>query len=144
MFNKILILIWYLKIKFYLHFFYLIFRKFLINHDSVASKNKSLKWAAQNAISYEEAFKKLEIHGNLVGLDCEILNEGNELSRKSKVKMGGSGHIHLLYDCVRLLKAKKIIETGVAYGWSSLAILKALSDSKAGTLYSVDMPLSEK
>ena len=54
--------------------------------------------------------------------------------------MGGSAHINLLYDCVRLLNAKKIIETGVAYGWSSLAILKALNKNNDGILYSVDMP----
>ena len=58
--------------------------------------------------------------------------------------MGGSGHIHLLYDCVRLLKAKNVIETGVAYGWSSLAILKALSLNGLGKLYSVDMPYPGK
>ena len=58
--------------------------------------------------------------------------------------MGGASHIHLLYDCVRLSKAKKVIETGVAYGWSSLAILKALSLTKNGKLFSVDMPYPRK
>ena len=58
--------------------------------------------------------------------------------------MGGPGHIHLIYDCVRLSKARKIIETGVAYGWSSLAVLKAISQTKEGKLYSVDMPYPAK
>ena len=58
--------------------------------------------------------------------------------------MGGASHIHLLYDCVRLSKAKKVVETGVAYGWSSLAILKALSLTNNGKLFSVDMPYQEK
>jgi len=58
--------------------------------------------------------------------------------------MGGSGHIHLLYDCVRLLKVENVVETGVAYGWSSLAILKAMSQNGFGKLYSVDMPYPRK
>ena len=58
--------------------------------------------------------------------------------------MGGASHIDLLYDCVRLSKAKKVIETGVAYGWSSLAILKALSENISGKLFSVDMPYPRK
>ena len=58
--------------------------------------------------------------------------------------MGGSGHIHLLYDCVRLINAHNVIETGVAYGWSSLAILKALSENNSGRLFSVDMPYPRK
>ena len=56
--------------------------------------------------------------------------------------MGGASHIHLLYDCVRLSKAK-VVETGVAYGWSSLAILKALSLTNNGKLFSVDMLIQE-
>jgi len=43
------------------------------------------------------------------------------------------------YDCVRLSKAKKVIETVVAYGCSSLVILKALIKNNNGKLFSVDM-----
>ena len=70
----------------------------------------------------------------------KLLRESRKLEAKSSVKMGGSGHIHLLYDCVRLLKAQNVLETGVAYGWSSLAILKALFENDIGKLFSVDMP----
>ena len=58
--------------------------------------------------------------------------------------MGGSAHIDLLYDCVKILKPTNIIETGVAFGWSSLAILKAISENKNGKLISVDMPYPKK
>lgn len=43
-----------------------------------------------------------------------------------------------LYFLVRLVKPKKIIETGVAYGLSSAYILQALQDNGYGTLYSID------
>ena len=145
MFNKFLIVIWYiLRPKYYQHLFYLIFRKCLFNHETLEKKKKSYEWAMKNAIPYVDALKKLELKGDAVGLDRNLIERGHKLASKSKINMGGSGHIHLLYDCVRLLKANKVVETGVAYGWSSLAILTALSKSKVGKLYSVDMPYPRK
>ena len=53
--------------------------------------------------------------------------------------MGGPGHINFIYDAVRILKAKNVVETGVAYGWSSLAILAGFLENNESYLYSVDM-----
>ena len=145
MLNKLLLVIWFiLRPKYYLHFFSLIKRKFLFNHDTFKNSKKAYEWAKENATPYVDALQKLNINGEVVGLDNDTIIEGQKLASKSSVKMGGSGHIHLLYDCVRLLKVKNVIETGVAYGWSSLAILKALSLNGFGKLYSVDMPYPRK
>ena len=121
-------------------FFSLIKRKFLINHDKFENISKAKKWAASNAISYKAAFKKLGLVGKINGMNIKIIIEAKKLEKKSSVKMGGPAHINLLYDCVQLLNATKVIETGVAYGWSSLAILKAFKNKKNAKLYSVDMP----
>ena len=145
MINKFLILIWFiLRPKFYLHLFFVIKRKFLFNHDTILNRSKAIAWAEENAVSYKEAFEKLEIKGEILGLDINTINEGKKLQESSSAKMGGSAHLDLIYDCVRLLKAEKIIETGVAYGWSSLSILKALYEMGYGKLYSVDMPYPRK
>ena len=145
MLNKILIIIWYvLRPEYYQHFFSLIKRKFLFNHDTIENRKRAYEWAATNAVSYIDALKKLGFESDIVGLDNDTIIEGKKLAARSSVTMGGSGHIHLIYDCVRLLKAEKVIETGVAYGWSSLAILKALSITNKGKLYSVDMPYPTK
>ncbi|MDC0240403.1 class I SAM-dependent methyltransferase [Candidatus Pelagibacter sp.] len=145
MLDKILIAIWFiLRPKYYFHFFSLIKRKFLYNHDTSENSTKAFKWAEVNAISYTDALKKLDIKGMAVGLDNDSIEESRKLEAKSSVKMGGAGYIDLLYDCVRLLKVQNVIETGVAYGWSSLAILKALSQNGKGKLYSVDMPYPRK
>lgn len=45
----------------------------------------------------------------------------------------------LLYSLVRGLAAKSVIETGVAYGWSSLAILLALNENSVGKLMSSNL-----
>jgi predicted O-methyltransferase YrrM len=66
-----------------------------------------------------------------------------EVERKlkiSKSSFGGQGHIVLIYAVCENLKAVKALETGVAYGWSSAAILSSVS-KRSGKLISVDMPM---
>lgn len=63
----------------------------------------------------------------------------NKLS-KLTVSLGGGGHYILLYFLIRKFKLLNIVETGVAAGWSSLAILKALKKNGEGYLYSSDFP----
>jgi predicted O-methyltransferase YrrM len=56
------------------------------------------------------------------------------------IRMGGPGDIELLYQIAVYLKAAHVIETGLAYGWSSLAILLAIQHRQQAHLISVDMP----
>ena len=145
MLNKILFIIWFvLRPKYYQHFFSLIFRKFLVNHDTPSNKKKASEWAAANSVSHVDALKKIGLNGNKIGLDDDTIKNGLKLQNQSTKKMGGASNVHLLYDCVRLIKAKKVIETGVAYGWSSLAILKAFAINTDSKLYSIDMPYPRK
>ena len=46
----------------------------------------------------------------------------------------------LLYFLIRKFNLINIVETGVAAGWSSLAILKAFKKNGKGKLYSSDFP----
>jgi predicted O-methyltransferase YrrM len=46
----------------------------------------------------------------------------------------------LAYLLPRVLEAQVVVETGVAYGVTSAAILAALGKNKRGALYSVDLP----
>ena len=55
-------------------------------------------------------------------------------------KMGGAGAIELLFFLVRKLKPKKILETGVALGYSSATFLEAIKRNNYGELYSSDFP----
>lgn len=47
-----------------------------------------------------------------------------------------------LYILCKIIKPKTVIETGVAYGLSSMYILQALFENKKGTLYSIDSVFS--
>lgn len=54
--------------------------------------------------------------------------------------LGGGGNYPMLYFFTRYLKPKTVVETGVAAGWSSQAILSALKVNGGGSLYSSDFP----
>lgn len=53
--------------------------------------------------------------------------------------MGGGMEVDLLFNLVRSLKPERIVETGVAYGWSSLALLAGLEENKSGSLWSSNL-----
>ncbi len=55
-------------------------------------------------------------------------------------RFGGGGAVALLYFLVRLRRPEYVVETGVAAGWSTAAILTALEKNGAGHLWSSDFP----
>lgn len=55
-------------------------------------------------------------------------------------RLGGGGNLTLIYYLCEQLLARKVLETGVAYGWSTLAILASLSQRSDSLLYSTDKP----
>ncbi len=143
--RKISNFFWYLsKPRYWQHRFNVEKRKYLTNYDKTDDKLKGFEWCARNVSNYEDALVKVGLEKNLYNLNQKIIDLGNKLEAKCPVKLGGSSHINLIYNCIIQLKAKKVIETGVAYGWSSLAILKGLSETTNGKLISVDMPYVNK
>jgi predicted O-methyltransferase YrrM len=60
--------------------------------------------------------------------------------RAERPELSGAAHIRLLYFLVRHAKPDCAVETGVAAGFSSLAILSAMKANKQGRLYSSDLP----
>ncbi len=77
----------------------------------------------------------------------EALDYANDLRRHAEAilaniphVLGGGGFCTLLYCLVRLRKPLVALETGVAAGWSTHAILSALAKNGEGHLYSSDFP----
>jgi predicted O-methyltransferase YrrM len=56
------------------------------------------------------------------------------------VPLGGGGQFQLVHFLVRHFQPRVVLETGVAAGWTSQAILTGLEANGAGTLYSSDFP----
>lgn len=126
--------------NFYAQAFQLGRRKFLPDRDGPAERAESTNWAAERAVSVTEALNNVGLQGDPPELASSLLAEGEERARKSAVAMGGPGDLSLLHAAVFLSGARLVVETGVAYGWSSLAILSAIEKQGGGRLISVDMP----
>lgn len=104
---------------------------------------EATEWCRKNCISVKAALEKLVNTSeptNLENLFPEELRKAKFLAENCPVKMGGEGAINFVYDLVKNSKAKQLLETGVAYGWSSLAILLAIKDRPDTVLISNDMP----
>ena len=130
-----------LKPRYWIQYIQLVKRKIFTMKDKETEKEKGISWAKKHATEYHSSWKKIGLNGKIINFDKNILAEANQLANKYKGLMGGPGYIDFIYNAVRLLKAKYVIETGVAYGWSSLAILVGFSENNNnGILYSVDMP----
>lgn len=85
------------------------------------------------------------------GLDPELWAESEVWAAKFRtvartrldekaVPLGGAGHFQLVHFLVRYLRPKVVLETGVAAGYTSQAILSALEQNGEGVLYSSDFP----
>ena len=104
---------------------------------------ESFIFCDKNVIPQQEAYEKIfpgkklekikELHSNFYDF-------AKEKESSTPFTMGGEGAVDLIYSIVKNSGAKKIIETGVAYGWSSLAILLAIKDRDDSKLISNDMP----
>ena len=119
-------------------------QKLKTNHDTPELRAEATNWSQSQSISIQSALKSFHFTKDesdaIPTLPESIVTEAQRLALSSEVKMGGGGDIDLIYAFTKLSKAVNVLETGVAYGWSSLALLYALNDVDGARLVSVDMP----
>jgi predicted O-methyltransferase YrrM len=142
MLEKIRTAAWFVKRPLYwAHAVELVKRKFRDSKDRAEDSQEAVAWAAARAVTVGQALAHLGLvvaGQSIPEMDKGMIAEANKLASGSKTPMGGPGDLELLHAAVKLSKAKRVVETGVAFGWSSLAILTALNQE--GQLVSVDMP----
>jgi len=99
------------------------------------------QWASECSVDISEVFAILRSGSerNIKNEFPGVLEEAEQRRRSCPVSMGGGGSLDLLYSLCESIEAKRVVETGVAYGYSSLAILLSIS-KRNGELVSVDMP----
>lgn len=115
-------------------------RKLRPDHDGDDSVASATEWARARAVGVSDALAAIGLPGEIKTFPEALRQEGEIRAKSSAMTMGGAGDLDLLHAAVAVSGAQKIIETGVAYGWSSLAILSALDGRKGASLVSVDMP----
>jgi predicted O-methyltransferase YrrM len=145
MLNKLKTIYWFIvRPNYWRHMIDYSIRKFKTDHDTLSLREDATNWAKSQSISIKEALKVFSFVSNNSDefpiLPIDLIKEAEALAFKSEVKMGGAGDIDLIYALTKLSRAINVVETGVAYGWSSLSILYALKDVKGSKLVSIDMP----
>lgn len=115
--------------------------KNIFERDNVfLGKDIARQWCVERAIPMEKAL--IQLTGKNFSFEETyplLMSEATEIQENCPVEMEGRGALDLIYGLCEFTKATKVIETGVAYGWSSLAALQSLQ-KRGGTLYSSDMP----
>lgn len=118
-----------------------IIKNVFYRNSAFKGKEKTNIWASQLAVSQEAAIERL-FGKKSQPFSEKFSAEYSEALKKQNncpVKMGGAGALELIYEACEFTEAKSVVETGVAYGWSSLAVLTSLEE-RGGILYSSDMP----
>jgi hypothetical protein len=127
--------------------FVLLGRKFQPNRDTEAHRAKATAWCAKRAVDTVGALQQLGFTGTITPF-AEVVGASEwqaaqERALKSPVKMGGAGNLELLYYCAEAVGATRVLETGVAYGWSSFSVLQSLANRPGALLASTDMPYAQ-
>jgi len=140
--SKLKTIFWFIKRPQYIpQIFQVLKRKEFKAKENTAKESEI--WCKQNCISKKEAIAKIIPNATLIHPKDDFLEYYQYAKSQEKacpVTMGGEGAIDLLYSLCFYLKSKRIIEKGVAYGWSSLAILLGINKDENARLISNDMP----
>lgn len=110
-------------------------------------KAEAVAWCAPRAVGPDEALRALGLPAPVRRIEDDhrnALRAARDSVAAVPVKMGGGGAMDFLYTLCETLVARRVVETGVAYGWSSLAILLSLQSRPGARLYSVDLPYFER
>ena len=109
--------------------YYLVILKKLLKRFEKNTSVEAKRWAVENKNqSIEDFFCSVDSKlYEQVKIEIKSIQEFAE-NKISKLNMsfGGGGNYILLYFLIRKFNLINIVETGVAAGWTSLAILKAI------------------
>jgi hypothetical protein len=140
--KKLKTVLWFLKKPQYIpHIFQVLKRRDYTKLED--TREEATNWCREVTISANEVIEKIIGMRNYEELNLiypEIINYANQQVKNCPVTMGGEGAISFLYHIAKGIKVKRIIETGVAYGWSALSILLAIKGVPDAKLISNDMP----
>lgn len=107
------------------------------------TREEAQRWCTARAIDSGTAIERLTGSrcAPLEGIFPDVFADAVTRARECPSSMGGPGDLDLLYAVAEHLEALRVVETGVAYGWSSMAILLSLKKRPRARLISTDMPI---
>lgn len=108
---------------------------------------EATEWCEARSTSTEEAVLRITGRGAMESVErlhTEEIAAARRAQRRCPVRMGGAGNLDLIFNLAEYIGAERAVETGVAYGWSSLAILLSLQRRPDARLASIDMPYPDR
>ncbi len=134
-------LFWFFKRPRLIPQIYYIFKNEYFPSKKELTKKEAIEICDKKSVFLKKAYEQLNIKEiNFNKKFSKLLKESRQIEKNCPVKMGGEGYIDLIYNLCEKFKVKKTLETGVAYGWSSLAILLSINSRNKSNLISIDMP----
>ena len=98
------------------------------------------QWAASQAVSAEKVLAALGGTDHRLAVDFpDEMAEALRMEAQTQTQKGWGGSAELIYSVCEAIGARNAVETGVAHGFSSLAVLLSVR-RRGGHLWSVDMP----
>ena len=140
--SKLLTVGWFLRRPaFWRHAASLARRRLSAGEDGPDERRVATAWAAARATDVPAALERLGLPPTVVPMPEREMEAARAAAASVPMTLGGPGDLTFLHSLVRATGARRVIETGVAYGWSTLAVLTAFEpDDDAARLVSVDMP----
>lgn len=114
-----------------------------IRERRIASQREAVvAWCRERAESWPDFAAALDpaLWDETQSVCAGIARHAQARLDRLEFRPGGAGHYPLPYFLTRRLKPAAVVETGVAAGWSSQAILTAMAANGKGHLYSSDFP----
>ncbi|MCW6037986.1 class I SAM-dependent methyltransferase [Spirulina subsalsa FACHB-351] len=111
------------------------------------SSEEMVSWCEERSLDTPRGLEQLIGMTRVTPLEelfPDLWQEAIQRESRCSVLMGGAGNVELLYYSAEYLQAVRVIETGVAYGWSSLAFLLSLKNRPGSQLVSTDMPYRKR
>ncbi len=144
MISKIKTLFWFLKRPKFYPFLVQLSKRRILNLDDSLNGDQTKLYCHKHQMDLEHLLIKLFGRNTLfISFEEKYVSDIKQATTRVdnlSFKMGGAGGLNLLYNVIKNYRPNSVIETGIAYGWSSLAILGAIAENELGRLISVDMP----
>ena len=106
------------------------------------TRREATQWAAEHRVNPQQWCARVDpdLWAEAQQFRTELRERAEVVRAETGSQLGGGARAALLYFVTRLTRPEVVVETGVAYGYSSFAFLRAMERNGTGRLYSSDFP----
>jgi len=135
---------WFLKRpRLYLELWRFVISTLLNQKPPASTAGVAEDWCAERAISTTDAILRITrspMPEPVSRRFSAVFAEAKRIAEACPVGMGGAPDLDLVYWLTEHVQATRVVETGVAYGWSTLIILLSIAQRNGARLVSSDRP----